>query len=186
MIIVQILLPLTRLAFTPEGRKVGIYVLPGFEYQQVALMKTAFEAAGMMAKVVGPSSGAVKSAGGVSLTAEFTFENSRSTHFDAIIFIGGSGAEYPKKLKIGRLIHAVREAYMHLKTIGATGNAVSFVTDVCLPGEFSPAVKEEGIVLEKGVLLASSVGTGAEFTQKFMAGVAKHRVWDRDVEHIAA
>ena len=39
-------------AFTAEGRKVGIYVLPGFEYTQIATAKMAFEAAGMMAKVV--------------------------------------------------------------------------------------------------------------------------------------
>ena len=76
---------------------------------------------------------------------------------------------------------------MHLKVVGATGNAVDFVTDICLPGDFSPAVKKEtGIAMENGVVLAHSVGTGAEFAEKFMAGVAKHRVWDREVSHIAA
>lgn len=129
----------------------------------------------------------MKSSSGDSLTAEFTFENSRSTHFDALLFVGGGDDSYLKKLKTGRLIHAVREAYMHFKAIGATGNAVSFITDMCLPGDFSPKVKESsGISQENGVLLAQSVGTGAEFGTKFIEAVAKHRVWDREVSHIAA
>ncbi len=106
----------------------------------------------------------------MSLTAEFTFESSRSTHFDAIIFVGGSSSDY-----------------VSLKTIGATGNAVDFITDICLLGDFSPATKNENeITIETGVILAKSVGTGAEYAQKFIMGVSKHHVWDREIEHIAA
>lgn len=173
--------------FTAEGRKVGIYVLPGYNYTHVAALKTAFSAALMIPKIVGPVTGPVPSANAGSFDAEFTFENSRSTYFDAIIFIGGDSDDYTKKLKNGRLIHAVREAYMHKKAIGATGNAVSFVTDLCLPGDFSPEVKTSTeITQENGVLLANSFGTGAEYCKKFMEAVAKHRVWEREVSHIAA
>jgi len=45
-------LVLMTLVFTAEGRKVGIYVLPGYENTQIAVAKVAFEAAGLMAKVV--------------------------------------------------------------------------------------------------------------------------------------
>jgi len=173
--------------FTAEGRKVGIYVQPGFDSAHVTPLDKAFKAAGMMVKYVGPATGAVKGGDGSSVTAEFTFENSRSTHFDTLLFIGGTSDHYPQKLKTGRLIHAVREAYMHLKTIGATGNAVPWVTGTCLPGEFrAAAVEGSGITQENGVLLAKSVGTGAEFAEKFLSAVAKHRVWDRDVSQIAA
>jgi catalase len=107
--------------------------------------------------------------------------------FDAIIFVGGSEDSYTKSLKMGRLVHAVRESFMHLKTIGATGNAVPWVMDMCLPGEFDPSIKEStSIALEKGVLLAPSPGLGAEFAAKFLTGVKAHRVWDREVSHIAA
>lgn len=172
-----------NLAFTAAGRKVGVYVLPGFEYSQIAAAAKAFEAASMMVKYVGPATGEIKSSSGQSVTAEFTFENSRSTYFDAIIFVGGSSDDYTKKLKVGRLIHAVREAYMHLKAIGATGNAVKWLTSTCLPGDVQ---FQGGVTLDKGVLLAEDVGTGAEFAEKFIDGVSKHRVWDRDVSHIAA
>ena len=76
---------------------------------------------------------------------------------------------------------------MHLKTVGATGNAVNWLMDTALPGEFNPSIKEsKEIALEKGVLLAPVPGVGAEFAAKFLDGVSKHRVWDREVEHIAA
>jgi catalase len=70
---------------------------------------------------------------------------------------------------------------MHLKTIGATGNAVEWLTNVCK----APTV-EEPLVLDNGVLMATNVGTGAEFAAKFITGMSAHRVWDREVEHIAA
>jgi len=172
--------------FTAAGRKAAIYVLPGFDYSQVAPLKKALEAASMIVKIVGPGTGPVKAAGGETLEAEFTFENSRSTHFDCLLFAGGPG-DYPKQLKNGRLIHAVREAYMHLKTIGATGNAVPWVTDICLPGDFTDNVKNgDSVQQENGVVFASSLGTGAEFAAAFLGGVAQHRVWDREVSHIAA
>lgn len=72
---------------------------------------------------------------------------------------------------------------MHLKTIGATGNAVKWIESTCLPGDVS---FQSGVTLDKGVVLAESVGTGAEFATKFIDGLSKHRVWDRDVSHIAA
>ena len=132
-----------------------------------------------MAPVTGP----VKSALGDSVTAEFTFENSRSTHFDALLF---APAQDPKQLKQGRLIHAVREAYMHLKAIGALGNAVQWVTDICLPGDFTKGASA-GVQMENGVIMGDNkLGSEVEFGKQFVDAVAKHRVWDREVEHIAA
>ncbi|ORY25845.1 catalase-like domain-containing protein [Naematelia encephala] len=173
--------------FTAAGRKIGIYVLPGFDYAVGAAVKAAFEAASVMAKVVGPGTGPVVGSNGSSLTAEFTFENSRSTHFDAVVFIGGPDDSYVKGLKNGRLIHVIREAYMHLKAVGGTGNAVPWITDICLPGDFSAGAKTSSeVVLENGAVLAPSAGLGAEFAASFLEGVKQHRVWDREVSHIAA
>jgi len=173
--------------FTAEGRKVGIYVLPGFEYTAVSALQKEFMAAGMMAMIVAPATGPVKSSSGQTLDAQFTFESSRSTYFDCVVFPGGPDDAYAKKLKMGRLIHVVREQYMHLKTIGATGNAIPWVTDMCLPGDFSASVKEaKDVVQENGCVFVNNVGTGVEFAKTYMDGVAQHRCWTRDVSHIAA
>lgn len=60
--------------FTAAGRKVGVYVLPGYDYTLTAGIKTAFEAGGIMAKVVSAVTGPVAGSNGSTLPAEFTFE----------------------------------------------------------------------------------------------------------------
>ena len=72
---------------------------------------------------------------------------------------------------------------MHQKTVAATGNAVKWLTTMCLPGDCS---FQGGVTVDNGVILAEDVGTGAEFNKKFLDGVAAHRVWSREVSHIAA
>lgn len=173
--------------FTAEGRKVGVYLFPGFDSAIVEPLDKALKAAGLMVKYVAPSTGPIKGSAS-SVTAEFTFENSRSTYYDTLLFIGGTSDDYVKQFKTGRLIHAAREAYMHKKAIAATGNVVPWLTDLALPGDFSDAVKTDSskVHLENGVVLATSVGTGAEFATKYIDGISKHRVWERDVSHIAA
>lgn len=92
-----------------------------------------------------------------------------------------------KKMKNGRLIHAAREAYMHKKAIGAVGSTTAWLADTCLPGDFSASVKNsKNVVSENGVFFVQDLGTGAEFIKSFLDGVAKHRVWEREVDHIAA
>lgn len=184
--------PLTFTAFTASGRKVGIHLLPGYDYTLASALKASLTAAGVIAMIVSSATGPVQSANGGSLDAQFNFENCRSTHFDSIVFIGSGSSDpseqegYAKKLKNGRLIHAAREAYMHQKAIGTTGNAVGWLMDMCLPGEFGVMKDGEGIKQENGVLLAGNAGTGVEFAGMFVDAVAKHRVWDREVGHIAA
>jgi catalase len=173
--------------FTANGRKAGIYILPGFDYTTVSALQKELMAAGMMAMIVAPATGPIKSASGQTLDAQFTFENSRSTYFDCVVFPGGPDEAYAKKFKMGRLVHVVREQYMHLKTIGATGNAIPWVADMCLPGEFSENVKtSSSVVQENGCVFTTSFGTGAEFAKTYIEGVAQHRCWDREVSHIAA
>lgn len=169
--------------FTSAGRKVAIYVLPGFEYTNIAQISAAFQAASIIVKYVGPATGDIKSAGGETVLAEFTFENSRSTYFDAVIFAGGAEESYAKQLKMGRLVHAAREAFMHKKAIGATGNAIPWLTTMCLPGDVS---YKNGVTLDNGVIMAEDIGAGAEFATKFLDTLSKHRVWAREVSHIAA
>lgn len=176
-------------AFTASGRKVGIHLLPGYDYTIAAALKAGLTAAGVIPMIVSPSTGPVESGNGGSLDSQFNFENCRSTHFDSVVFVGAAPgkdeAGYVKKLKTGRIIHVAREAYMHQKAIAATGNAVQWLSDVCLPGEFTKA-KEGGVQQEKGVLMGVETGTGVQFVKEYIDAVAKHRVWDREVEHIAA
>jgi catalase len=60
--------------FTAVGRKVGVYVLPGYDYALTAAIKTAFEAKGVIAKIVSAATGPVPGSNRSTLPAEFTFE----------------------------------------------------------------------------------------------------------------
>lgn len=78
---------------------------------------------------------------------------------------------------------------MHLKAIGAVGNATQWLVETCIPRDFSPTVKtESSVVQENGVVFAPANPTlhSAQFAKQFLETVANHRVWDREVSHIAA
>lgn len=173
--------------FTAAGRKIALFVAEGFELEPVLAAQAAFTASKCIPIVVGPVSGPVKSSIGTTINAQFSYETCRSTLFDGLIFFGGKDDSYLSKLKIGRVIHAGREAYMHQKAIGATGNAVQWLSTIVLPGEFSTGVTDRtDVVVENGVVLAPNVGLAVQFIELFTEEAKKHRCWTRDVSHIAA
>lgn len=162
-------------------------------------LQAEISALGSIPIVVGPRKGSIQSSaksggGGVSVTAQFTFETSRSTHFDAVLFAGGEGDAYVRQLATsGRLIHAAREAFMHYKTIGAYGLAADWLRNVALPGEIGQGAQGEGdgeVGSAGGIVLSEGEGEGeavvSSFAEKFLGEVAKHRAWERDVSRIAA
>jgi catalase len=177
--------------YTATGRKVGIFILDGFDAVFVETLMTILTAAGCVPMVVGPRKGIVKAGttGAPNLNTQFSFETCRSTHFDAVYFAGGKGEEYMEAMeKSGRLIHAAREAYSHFKTVGASGSAVRWLEICALPRIFAPRGEEDEdkVVVLPGVVRATSISVGHDFAKQFLQEVAKHRAWDRDVSMVAA
>lgn len=81
----------------------------------------------------------------------------RSTHFDALVFPGGD-EDYVKSLNQGRVIHFVREAFGHYKTIAAAGESVPFIAHTCLPGSTDfKADPTQAYSSKNGMVLASSL-----------------------------
>ena len=112
-------------------------------------------------------------------------------------FVAG-GVESVKTLrKSGRALQWVREAFGHLKAIGATGEAVSFVQDACkLDGmKFSEAAE---VVDSYGVVTAAMVKPesfkeaikmvkGAkDFIDAYTYAISQHRNWDRELDGLSA
>ncbi|KAG8903836.1 hypothetical protein FRC01_008967, partial [Tulasnella sp. 417] len=146
--------------FTAEGRKLGLFVHDGFDFGLASGIKAAFTAMGIIVAVVGPRKDKINSStDGTFLEPQFTFETCRSTLFDAVFFVGGRGPEYDKLKRQGRWLHAAREAFMHFKTVGASGSAVEWLAKYALPGEIDHLVgnlKEDGVAAEQGVVVAGS------------------------------
>jgi catalase len=111
--------------------------------------------------------------------------------FDAIII--PPGLESIKTMaKDGRVIHWIREAFGHCKTIGAIGEGVSLLRDVVhLPGielaskPASADVTKSYGVITAGVYNISSVAKDIfqddGFFASFANSVSQHRCWEREV-----
>ncbi|KAK4704954.1 catalase, partial [Phenoliferia sp. Uapishka_3] len=194
--------------FTATGRKIGIFVLDGFDSLQVAPLIAGLTALGCIPQLIGSRKGPAYPSGtsvgdlkasGV-LQTNWTIESCRSTLFDALYFPSGDEA-YAKALEQGRVIHFVREAFGHFKPIAAIGVAVPWVAHKCLPGCLDvkadiskPFTSNKGLVLGQNLTdedssLWTKLTTGPKdvytFGSAFIDAVAAHRHWDRDISMVA-
>ncbi|KAH3966469.1 catalase [Parastagonospora nodorum] len=196
---------LSQLDFPPEKptiatRMVAIIIADGYDKVAYEGIKAALTAAGALPFTISPrrnnifAEGEDKSSGGVK--ADHHLEGMRSTMFDSV-FVPGGAKSVETLSKNGRAIHWVREAFGHLKAIGATGEAVAFVKQcVDLPDmQFSTA----GDVVESyGVVTASKVqpenfketlqmAKGAkDFVSAYAFAISQHKNFDRELAGLNA
>jgi catalase len=145
-----------------SSRKVAILVANGVDDKAVAAMKAALEAQGAHAKVLGPTSAPVTTAGGQPLAVDASQEGLPSVAFDAV-FIPGGAASVKALSGDGVALHYVLEAYKHLKAISFSGEAKELITLLRL---------EE----DAGLLAVSDT---ASF-DAFFDAMKQHRVWARE------
>ena len=124
-----------------------------------------------------------------------SMEGMRSTLFDSV-FVPGGAKSVETLRKNGRAVHWIREAFGHLKAIGATGEAVQFVRDaVDLPGmEFSTS---GDVVDSYGVVTAAQVqpnsfkeavqmAKGAkDFVDAYTFAISQHKNFDRELQGLS-
>lgn len=187
---------------TIESRRIAIIIADGFDPVAYNGMKAALTAAGALPFTIAPRRTPIKPATDSAINGaaegvkpDHHLEGMRSTMFDAIFVPGG--ADSIKTLrKTGRAIHWIREAFGHLKAIGATGEAVEFVKDACaLPGiTFSESAEVEdsyGVVTAKMVQPQSfkeaiNMAKGAkDFVDAFTFEISQHKNWDREMKGLA-
>jgi catalase len=196
---------LSQLEYMPEKptiatRRVAIIIADGYDPVAYTGVKTALKAAQALPFTIAPRRTPIFAAGedkssSKGVTPDHHLEGMRSTMFDSIFVPGGEQSIATLK-KNGRALHWVREAFGHLKAIGATGEAVSFVKDACLlPGvQFSDA---EGVVESYGVVTAQvakpesfseafEMAKGAkDFVSNYFYAISQHRNWDRELDGLS-
>ncbi|MEQ7920981.1 catalase HPII [Xanthomonas sp. WHRI 1810A] len=145
-----------------SSRKVAILVADGVDDKAVAAMKAAVEAQGAHAKVLGPTSAPVTTAGGQTLAVDASQEGLPSVAFDAV-FIPGGAASVKALSGDGVALHYVLEAYKHLKAISFSGEAKELITLLRL---------EE----DAGLLAVSD----SKSFDAFFDAMKQHRVWARE------
>lgn len=144
--------------------------------QSVALlaMEAALKTAGAVPKVLSVHLGQLKAAGGDAVQVDDLIVTMPSVVFDAVYAPRGSAGIAALKASPDA-VYFVREAYKHLKPIGAQGEGADLLSaaGVLRTGATSP-----------GVTISGSE-PAASFANQFMADIAVHRHWNRDKDMAA-
>jgi len=149
-----------------KTRKIAALIADGFNDKELEAMKKALKAEGAMLKTVAPRLGAIKSADGKELTADYSFLTTASVLFDAV-YVPGGAASVETLGGEADAYQFVDEAYRHCKAIAATGEGIAFVGDTFA----GKTEADEAVILENDA---------AKAAQNFIKAIAKHRNWNRE------
>lgn len=196
---------LSQTEFAPQkttiaSRRVAIIIADGYDPVAFNAMRGALEGAKAIPIVIGTRRSAIFAAGedpstGKGVVPGHHLEGQRSTMFDAV-FVPGGEQSTATLLKNGRAVHYLREAFGHLKTIAATGDAVALLDKALqLPGVAisagGEAVESYGVVTLKGAKpenlkqVANVARNAKGFLEKFMYSVSQHRCWQRELDGLS-
>jgi catalase len=148
-----------------DGRKIGIVADSGSDLAGVAKLVKATAALGVIALVIAPVGGVLKS-GRRSVTVDRTFATARSIEFDALVVAGGTTAVDIK------LVVLLQEAFRHCKAIAAWGDGSAILKAARIPA--------------KGPGIAVADDVDKSFTADLAAALGLHRAWDRASQVMAS
>ncbi|EAA26998.1 catalase-1 [Neurospora crassa OR74A] len=177
---------------TIKSRRVAIIIADGYDNVAYDAAYAAISANQAIPLVIGPRRSKVTAANGSTVQPHHHLEGFRSTMVDAIFIPGGAKAAETLS-KNGRALHWIREAFGHLKAIGATGEAVDLVAKAIALPQVTVSSEAEvhesyGVVTLKKVKPESftdavKIAKGAAgFLGEFFYAIAQHRNWDRELD----
>ncbi|KAL1733019.1 catalase-like domain-containing protein [Schizophyllum commune] len=189
---------------TIKSRRIAILIADGFSGNEVQAVKAALKSAGAVPFLIGPRRGKIYPAGTTvgaegGIMADHHFEGQRSTLFDALFIPSGREAA-DALVSNGRCIHWVREAFGHLKAIGAIGEGVAVLQRALelkelqfSSGDSTDVTNSYGVVTT-GKYTASSlisdalkIGPGEKgIVANFAYEVSQHRNWKRELDGLAS
>ncbi|MEJ7670491.1 MAG: catalase [Casimicrobiaceae bacterium] len=143
---------------TLEGRAIGILVADGSDGAVIKKISKAAKAAGATVKIVAPKVGGARLADGSMLAVDGQLAGTPSVMFDAVaVILSDEGAK--ALMMEGAAIDFVRDAFGHLKAIGADNGAQALL-------------KKASIGKDAGVVDANN--------ETAFIAAAKTRQWDRE------
>ncbi len=151
---------------TIKSRKVAALIADGFDGDQLAEMKEFLLKQGAMLKTVAPRNGAILTADGKAVAADFSLLTTASVLFDAV-YIPGGAASIKTLAGNADAYHFVNEAYKHCKAICATGDSEIFVGNT-----FAGKAERDSAVIISAKL--------KDAQPAFVKAIASHRNWDRE------
>ncbi|OPB39159.1 Catalase-1 [Trichoderma guizhouense] len=195
---------LSQMEYLPDepiiaSRRIGIIVADGYDPIAFNAIYGAIQGAKAIPLVIGTHRSETfadgESQSGKGIVPDHHLEGQRSTMFDALFVPGGKQA-IETLSKNGRALHYIREAFGHLKAIGATGEGVLLVEKALqLPtvvtSSDNEAVESYGVVTLKSVHperlgeLVSAAKNAKGFLDKFVYAISVHRCWERETDGLS-
>lgn len=194
---------LSQLEFMPEKptiatRRVAILIADGYDPVSYNGIVAALKSQGALPYTIGPKRQAVKAAGGKeSVSPDHHFQGMRSTMFDSIFVPGGSHANTLASQGLPRFW--IREAFGHLKAIGAVGEGVKAVEAALREAEGVKLASGNSreVVEWYGVVTAGSTDEssfsetvkiakeGKGFVEEYFFQISQHKNWARELDGLA-
>ncbi|MCC6246676.1 MAG: catalase [Rubrivivax sp.] len=164
------------------GRRIAIIAADGVEAASLRAVQQALTAQQAVASVVGCKLGALHAADGEAIEADTSVEALPSVLWDALVLPAGADA-LPELTADGRVVEFVRDQYRHCKTILVLGGDTVLLEAAGVSRELIDEGADPGLI----VATPADENEGAEEAQTralqaFVAAVAKHRHFERELD----
>ncbi len=158
-------------------RKVAVLAANGVDMIAIKRVIQELTDAGLQCKVVAPQLGHVGTASGRTLAVDFSFGNTSSVMFDAVLLPGGVACA-DALCRLGAALHFALEAYKHCKPICAINEGVLLLGSL---GFSQSQQKDTALTVPTpGVVIADSQkAIEGQISQTFIEAMLEHRHWDR-------
>jgi catalase len=155
-------------------RRIAILVADGVDGEAAATLHEGLLKAGAIPRFVGARLGQVQTEQGEALEVEVTLETTPSVLYDAMAVPGGHDAV--EKLGItGHALEFIKDSYRHCKPILAIGAGATLLDNAGASAKLSSGEPDPGV-------LTFDEGEAAQAVREFVAAVAKHRHFTREVD----
>jgi catalase len=163
-----------------RGRRVALLVADGVEGGSLSSVHQALVKAEAVPRFVGGRLGTVRCADGTSLVVEATLENAPSVLWDAVVVPGGEGVQ-SALLARGRAVEFLRDQYRHCKPMLFLGGADVLLDALAIPVQLADGQPDPGLIIA-ATSDASAEAATEEASEAFIAVLARHRLYEREVD----
>jgi catalase len=166
-------------------RKIAMLVTSGFDGETAEHVRARLVSRGAIVEVIAPVLGLVTPDQGIALDADKTFKTGASVFYDALLVPGGELSASALQAN-GDAVHWIQEAYKHGKAIGMVGQGIELLAFAELGDAILAGEEASDVTIDRGLITVRKRANVEVFTGAFIAAIAKHRHWDRDVDAVPA
>ncbi|WP_019946908.1 catalase [Hymenobacter aerophilus] len=160
-----------------KTRHVAILATDGADVAAIGDLMKALMDQGAQTAVVATHLGAIKGENGAEMLVNGTFHSTASVLFDAV-YVAGGEASVTKLKQDADAVRFVNEAYRHCKPIAASAAGIELLEAAAYPGA-TDIMGAEGVITSKDAQVS-------KLATDFIAAIAQHRFWNRELKAMPA